>query len=83
MLINPIIAEQATYTFSGIALYRKCFFKQYVKTLYGEKLEQHTIQPLAPMLRAAADAGKISASVIDSSWTDVGTPERLAKLNSD
>jgi MurNAc alpha-1-phosphate uridylyltransferase len=82
MLINPINTEQETYTFSGIALYRKGFFKEYVKALF-EGNPEHTIQPLAPMLRAAADARKISASVIDSAWTDVGTPERLAKLNCD
>jgi MurNAc alpha-1-phosphate uridylyltransferase len=83
MLINPNNTKQETYTFSGIALYRKGFFKPYIKASYEENSEQHTIQPLAPMLRAAADARKISASVIDSAWTDVGTPERLAKLNRD
>lgn len=83
MLRNPHNAKQATYTFSGIALYRKNFFKQYIKTLNEENSEQHKVQPLAPMLRAGADARKISASVIVSAWTDVGTPERLAKLNRD
>ena len=81
MLNNPNNAKQETYTFSGIALYRKRFFKRYAKALCEEKFEQQTIQPLAPMLRAAADAGKISASLIDLPWTDVGTPERLAMLN--
>lgn len=81
MLINPKNNQQKTYTFSGIALYRIGFFKQYVKALDKDLSEQNTIQPLAPMLRAAADAGKISASLIDADWTDVGTPERLAKLN--
>ena len=39
------------------------------------------IQKLAPMLRASADKRRISASVLNAAWTDVGTPERLAKLN--
>ncbi len=76
-LANPTNTNQATYTFSGIALYRKCFFTKY----QTEILQQHKVKPLAPMLRLAADAGEISASVIDLPWTDVGTPERLAILN--
>jgi len=37
--------------------------------------------PLAPLLRAAMDQGRIAASIYTGSWTDVGTPERLAALN--
>jgi len=81
MLINPKNDQQKTYTFSGIALYRKVFFQQYITTAYDKLTPQQTVQALAPMLRAAADQQKISASVIDTAWTDVGTPERLARLN--
>lgn len=81
MLINPKNAEQATYTFSGIALYRKRFFKSCSEDVSGDDFANQKIQPLAPMLRAKADTGKISASLINKAWTDVGTPERLAKLN--
>ncbi len=38
--------------------------------------------PLAPLLRAAMDAGRVGASLYTGRWTDVGTPERLAQLNS-
>jgi MurNAc alpha-1-phosphate uridylyltransferase len=72
ILANPKNNSQEAYTFSGIALYRKQFFQQ----------EQQGVQPLAPMLRGAAEQGEISASLITSAWTDVGTPERLAKLNT-
>lgn len=41
----------------------------------GEKL------PLTPLLRAGADAGRISAERYDGAWTDVGTVERLNALN--
>ena len=82
MLVNPKSNQQETYTFSGIALYRKSFFKQYTTTDHGALLQQTRVQPLAPMLRTGADQNKISASVITSAWTDVGTPERLAKLNT-
>lgn len=36
---------------------------------------------LAPLLRRAMDAGRVSASLYTGRWTDVGTPERLAELN--
>ena len=35
---------------------------------------------LAPLLRAAMDQGRVSASLYTGLWTDVGTPERLAAL---
>lgn len=82
MLTNPKCDLQKTYTFSGIALYRKRFFQQYITTAQQVCMPQPTVQPLAPMLRAAADQQKISASVTDAAWTDVGTPERLARLNT-
>ena len=82
MLANPKSNNQETYTFSGIALYRKSFFKQYTTTKQGELISQPVVQPLAPMLRAAAEQNKVSASIIASAWTDVGTPERLARLNT-
>ena len=82
MLVNPKSFQQETYTFSGIALYRKSFFKQYTTTEHDALMQLTKIQPLAPMLRAGAEQNKVSASVITSAWTDVGTPERLAKLNT-
>jgi MurNAc alpha-1-phosphate uridylyltransferase len=81
MLANPKSNQQATYTFSGIALYRKSFFEQERTSGHKALIAQKAVQPLAPMLRAAADQQKISASVADTAWTDVGTPERLARLN--
>lgn len=83
MLANPTSIEQHTYTFSGIALYRKRFFTQKIKTASAKEHMQHKVHPLAPLLRAAADLSEVSANVIKCAWTDVGTPERLAKLNSD
>ncbi len=38
--------------------------------------------PLAPLLRRAMDAGRVSAELYAGRWTDVGTPERLAALNA-
>ncbi|MGB1262805.1 MAG: N-acetylmuramate alpha-1-phosphate uridylyltransferase MurU [Cognaticolwellia sp.] len=80
MLVNPTNQQQTTYTFSGIALYRKRFFTTQCQT-DEKRVREQIVQPLAPMLRAAADQQKISASVLEAAWTDVGTPERLATLN--
>jgi MurNAc alpha-1-phosphate uridylyltransferase len=68
MIVNT--AEQGL-TFSGIACYRPGFFAG---------LEPGRF-PLAPLLRHAADEGRVSGSVHTGTWEDVGTPERLAELN--
>lgn len=38
--------------------------------------------PLAPLLRKAADAGRVSGERHAGAWTDVGTAERLAELDA-
>ena len=58
-------------TFSGIAVYRPAFFTDCEPGRF----------PLAPMLRAAADRGEVGGSLYDGLWEDVGTVERLEKLN--
>lgn len=59
-------------TFSGVAIYRPRFFKDCEAGRF----------PLAPMLRDAADRGRLSGSVYGGLWADVGTPERLASLRA-
>lgn len=63
--------DTASYTFSGIAVYRPEFFADCDPGRF----------PLAPMLRAAARAGRMAGSLFEGLWEDVGTPERLAELN--
>lgn len=74
-------APQPRYTYSTIGLYRKTLFQAPYCAIapgnpHGEKA------PLAPVLRAAMDAGRVSASLYTGPWTDVGTPERLRLLNA-
>ncbi len=64
-------ADAPTLTFSGVAIYRPEFFADCEDGRF----------PLAPMLRAAADAGRLGGSLYEGMWEDVGTPERLAALN--
>ncbi len=59
-------------TFSGVALYRPEFFADCTPGRFS----------LVPMLRDAADAGSLGGSLYEGLWEDVGTPARLAKLNS-
>ena len=68
------------YTFSTIALYRRAFFEApWCGIPSGNPAGMKA--PLAPLLRAAMDAGRVSAALYMGPWTDVGTPERLAELN--
>lgn len=69
--------EQKSYTYSGIALFKPEFFSHALSNK-----AKCTALPLAPLLRSSADKSEITASVSSSSWTDVGTPERLAQLNA-
>ena len=63
--------DRPALTFSGIARYRRSFFA-------GTAAGRFSV---APMLRAAADAGALGGRLYEGEWADVGTPERLAALN--
>ena len=73
-------AEGDRYTYSTIGLYRAALFAEpFCSIPHGNP--GGIPAPLAPLLRSAMDAGRVSASLYMGSWTDVGTPERLAELN--
>jgi MurNAc alpha-1-phosphate uridylyltransferase len=65
-------AGKPMYTFSGVSIYRPEFFDGCEPGRFS----------VVPLLRAAADAGRLGGSVYAGLWRDVGTPERLAELNS-
>ena len=68
------------YTYSTIALLRaELFAPPWCDIAPGNPLGVKA--PLAPLLRRAMDAGRVSASLYGGRWTDVGTPQRLAELN--
>jgi N-acetyl-alpha-D-muramate 1-phosphate uridylyltransferase len=61
------------YTYAGIAL----MSPQLLATVKrGDKA------PLAPLLRSGAAEGRISGELFSGLWQDVGTPERLAELET-
>jgi MurNAc alpha-1-phosphate uridylyltransferase len=59
-------------TYSGIAILRPELFLNCEDGRF----------PLAPLLRQAAACDELSAERFDGLWSDVGTPERLAALES-
>jgi MurNAc alpha-1-phosphate uridylyltransferase len=69
------------HTFSTIGLYRAALFAPpYCSIPPGNPAGIKA--PLAPILRAAMDNELVSAELYTGPWTDVGTPERLAQLNT-
>ena len=66
-------ANDPQLTFSGVAVYRPELFADCSPGRFS----------VAPMLRAAADDGKIAGDVHTGFWTDVGTVDRLEVLNRD
>jgi MurNAc alpha-1-phosphate uridylyltransferase len=73
-LVDQRVRNEGTplLTFSGVAIYRPGFFAGCIPGRF----------PLAPMLRAAADADRLGGQVYEGLWRDVGTPERLSELNA-
>ncbi len=65
------VSERPKLTFSGVAIYRPDFFEDCEAGRF----------PLAPMLFEAARAGRLTGSLYEGLWVDVGTPERLQALN--
>ncbi|KVW97121.1 nucleotidyltransferase family protein, partial [Thiobacillus denitrificans] len=61
-------------TFSGIGVYHRALFAH---TPAGEKA------PLAPLLRRAIEAGRMSGEHYAGRWEDVGTPARLITLDEE
>jgi len=59
-------------TFAGIAVYRAALFADHPPGRF----------PLAPLLRAAMADGQVSGEHYRGRWMDVGTPERLARLDT-
>jgi len=71
---------ESRLTFSGIGVYRPELLLDY-RSNWQQLGVAHPRFKLAPILRAAMHAGKISGEHHCGQWTDVGTPERLAELD--
>lgn len=60
-------------TYSGIALYRP-------ELLAGQESGRFS---LVPLMREAADRGQLAGSLFEGIWEDIGTAERLTRLNEE
>ena len=65
-------ADAPRYTYAGIAV---------ASPRLVDGIAPGTRAPLAPLLRAAAAAGRVSGEIHGGAWSDVGTAERLAELD--
>lgn len=70
LMLEPPSAQR--YTFSGFSVLHPQLFAECTPGAF----------PLAPLLRAAARQGRVSAEYHAGQWSDVGTPERLAALRA-
>lgn len=66
-------AGQPRLTYAGLGAFHPALF---AGVRPGEKAA------LAPLLRSAMDAGRVSGTLHDGLWLDVGTPERLTALDA-
>ena len=64
-------APDQRLTFAGIGVYKHALLKGQVRGTYG----------LAPILRDAMRAGKITGELYRGVWKDIGTPQRMEELN--
>jgi N-acetyl-alpha-D-muramate 1-phosphate uridylyltransferase len=58
-------------TYSGLGWYSPALFAEATEGRF----------PLAPLLRAAMRAGRVSGEHYTGEWMDIGTPQRLAELD--
>ncbi len=70
---SPHATDSLPLTFSGIGIYQPGLFAA---------IPHGSIAPLAPLLRAQIALGKVSGEYHRGLWVDVGTPQRLAELDS-
>ena len=71
-LNGDFLFKGSSYTFSGIGYYSKKIFEHI-------PLERF---PLGPLLKGLAVKNKVSFELHTGTWSDIGTPQRLAEVNS-
>lgn len=71
--LSGLVTEETLqkFTFSGIGVYQPALFA---------KTPARQPAKLAPLLREAIARGAVSGKLYEGAWIDVGTPERLNKL---
>lgn len=72
-----------SYTFSGLGCLNPSIYSQeFLTSSLGYLPTRGDAFKLAPLLRTAIKAGKVTAQLLPNHWVDVGTPHRLEELNA-
>ena len=66
--------SEQTLTYAGIGVFSSSFFAN---------VQPGTVMKLRPLLDAAIAAGTLTGERHDGRWVDVGTPQRLAELDTE
>ena len=74
LISGTVVNNAPAFTFSGIGIYQPGLFAN---------IPRGTIAPLAPLLRVQIALGKVSGEHYGGRWLDVGTPQRLEKLDNE
>lgn len=70
-------------TYAGLGVYRPQLLQDWARSVPdARRLDGRPCFPLAPVLRAQMAAGRVRGEHYRGRWTDVGTPERLARLDA-
>lgn len=83
--VTDATPSRDSLTFSGIALCRPALLNDW-RSVVGSADGADEAPPrfrLAPLLHAAATQGRLSGQKYAGTWTDVGTPKRLATLRKE
>jgi MurNAc alpha-1-phosphate uridylyltransferase len=75
-------AGEPKLTFAGVGVYRASVLDGWQALAPPNEPGRPPRFGLAPLLRAAMQRGEIDGTHHRSTWTDVGTPERLAALDA-
>lgn len=74
LISGRVVNNTPAFTFSGIGIYQPRLFAN---------IPRGTLAPLAPLLRAQIALDKVSGEYYGGRWLDVGTPQRLEKLDNE
>lgn len=74
LISGRVVNNTPAFTFSGIGIYQPSLFAN---------IPRGTVAPLAPLLRTQIALGKVSGEHYRGRWLDVGTPQRLEKLDNE
>lgn len=74
LLIDSTQPPNHHFTYAGIAVYHPELFQGFPNN--------HTVQPMLPILVKAIENQRLSGEYYDGLWSDIGTPARLSEVQN-